>query len=196
MSEIITIDTGNSSASYEPYSLVAEQGAILSKPTEIFDFSVDTNAVELAGRLVETVKLHRAYGLAAPQCGISSRVFVMGAENDYIVVFNPEIISSSSKSLHMEEGCLSFPFLVLSITRPEEIEVKYQNENGDTINRIFGGISARIFQHELDHLNGITFDKVAKSMAFRMGMKKREKQIKKFARNLIQQRRYESAKSS
>lgn len=198
--EFVTIDTGNPEITkirkYEPYKLVSEEDECLYKKTEVFQFDGNFDPVELSERLIETIKLHRAYGLAAPQCGLNFRVFVMGAEDEYLTIFNPEILSSSEELLHMEEGCLSFPFLVLSISRPKEINVKYQDENGVYITKTFAGISARIFQHEMDHLNGITFNKVAKPLALKMSLKKREKQIKRFAKELLMQRKVKNENSN
>lgn len=199
--EILMIDTGGSPEikklkNIEPYKLVSEEEMVLYKKIEPFDFNSDIDPIELSERLIETLKLHRAYGLASPQCGLSNRVFVMGAEEDYITAFNPEILSCSEETIHMDEGCLSFPFLVLAITRPKEINVRYQNEKGEYITKTFAGISARIFQHELDHLNGITFNKVAKPLALKMSLKKREKQIKRFARELLLQRKVKDENSN
>ena len=94
-----------------------------------------------------------------------------------LVICNPKIISTSSE-VHMAEGCLSFPFLGLYITRPAEIEVEYQDYNGVTKNQKFTGISARCFQHELDHMNGIVYTQRVKPMALQTGMKKRNKLMK------------------
>nr|QMP82915.1 MAG: peptide deformylase [Caudoviricetes sp.] len=192
MSELLSIDTTESLKTatkikkvFEPYKLVSEDDKILYEFTNEFVFGGSVDAVELAERLKETLKVHRAFGLAAPQCGFSYRVFVIGAEQEYIVAFNPKLIKSSIETLHMEEGCLSFPFLTLSITRPKEITVQYQNEFGELIEREFNGITARIFLHEFDHLNGVTFNKVAKPMSLKMGLKRREKQIKQFAREIM-----------
>jgi peptide deformylase len=192
MNELITIDTEVAAKtatkikiSYEPYKLVSEDDPILCEYIDEFVFDGTIDATELSGRLTETLKLHRAFGLAAPQCGLEHRVFVMGAEGDYITAFNPKVISSSTEILHMEEGCLSFPFLTLAVSRSKEIEVEYQNDLGERINRVFSGISARIFLHEMDHLNGITFNKVAKPLSLKMGLKRREKQMKQFARELV-----------
>jgi peptide deformylase len=192
MSELITIDTGIPEQTatkiknkYEPYKLVAEDTSVLYDRTDEFKFDGEVNATELAGRLTETLKLHRGFGLSATQCGLPYRVFVMGAEDDYISVFNPTIVSSSDETLHMEEGCLTFPLLTLAIGRSKEITVKYQNELGENIERVFAGISARIFLHEYDHLNGITFNNVAKPLALKMGLKRREKQMKQFSRELV-----------
>ena len=79
----------------------------------------------------------------------------------------------------MIEGCLSFPLLGLRITRPETIEVEYQDFNGVTRTAKYNGISARCFQHELDHMNGIVYTEKVKPMALQSGMNKRNKIIKK-----------------
>ena len=191
---MISIDTGDGIQTatkitkFQPYNLVEEDDPILKTVVPIYNFDEEFNTKELAERLVETVKVHRAFGLAAPQCGILKRVFVIGAEEEYIVMFNPEITFSSQEQSHMEEGCLSFPFLFLSVTRPKEIEVKYQTERGEVKVMKLQGISAKVFQHELDHLNGVTFMSRAKPLALKMSMKRREKQIKKFARELVSKR--------
>lgn len=192
--EYITIDTERSIKEpptavkvkqYTPYKLVEEKEKILSEKAEVFDFSKRDDAIEISGRLVETIKLHRALGLAASQCGILERVFVMGAEEDYTVMFNPSVIYTSDEQTHMEEGCLSYPFMFLCISRPSSIRIKYQNELGKEKEVFLEGLSARIAQHEIDHLNGITFHKRAKPLALKTSLKKREKQIQKFARELV-----------
>ena len=75
----------------------------------------------------------------------------------------------------MMEGCLSFPFLGLMITRPEEIHVEYQDFNGQKKTATFNGISARCFLHELDHMNGVVYTSRVKPLALQTGMKKRNK---------------------
>lgn len=192
MDKMLTIDTQEAAKTatriktvYEPYKLVSEDDKVLYEATREYKFDGSINSSELAARLKETLKTHRAFGLAAPQCGLPYRVFVFGAEEEYIVAFNPKIIKSSIETLHIEEGCLSFPFLTLSITRPKEITVQYQNEFGEVIEKEFSGITARIFLHEFDHLNGVTFNKVAKPMSLKMGLKRREKQIKQFAKEMM-----------
>ena len=75
--------------------------------------------------------------------------------------------------------------MFLSITRPKSVRVRYQNKKGETEESTFDGISARVVQHELDHLNGVTFDTVAKPLALKLARKSREKKIKQFARELV-----------
>ena len=93
--------------------------------------------------------------------------------------FNPKITWKSEEVVHMMEGCLSFPFLGLMITRPKEIEVEYQDYMGETKQTKFTGLSARCFQHELDHQNGIVYTDKVKPLALQQGMKKRNKIMRK-----------------
>ena len=165
-------------------ALVPEDSSILKEVMPEYDFNNQQigdfkTAADLASSLVETCKAHRGMGLAAPQAGINARVFVMGAEDSYVAFFNPSIVLKSKKEVHMIEGCLSFPFLALRITRPEEIAVIYQDYNGVWREATYSGISARCFQHELDHLNGIVYTSKCKPLALEQGEKKRNKLMKK-----------------
>jgi peptide deformylase len=161
------------------FPLVGENNSILKEVMPEFDFkNPPVNVNEFASTLVETCKLHKGYGLSANQCGFKYRVFVMGHGDDYVAFFNPKIISTKGEC-HMIEGCLSFPLLGLRITRPQEIDVEYQDFNGVTRTSKFTGISARCFQHELDPMSGIVYTDKVKPMALQSGMSKRNKMIKK-----------------
>jgi len=185
MSDIIKFDTEeivSSPVQVKPktFDLVSESDPILREIMPEFDFTnppVNTN--EFASTMVETCKEHHGIGLSANQCGFRYRMFVMGAEDNYVAFFNPSIVLKSHKEVHMMEGCLSFPFLGLRITRPEEIAVTYQDFNGEWKEATFAGISARCFQHELDHMNGIVYTDKVKPMALQQGIKKRNKIMKK-----------------
>jgi peptide deformylase len=160
------------------YKLVDEKDPILNEVLPEFDFKNPViNPIELASGLADTCRHYKGYGLSANQCGFKHRVFVMGANEEYVAFFNPKVISTSNE-VHMAEGCLSFPFLGLYITRPAEIEVEYQDYNGVIKKQKFTGISARCFQHELDHMNGIVYTQRVKPMALQTGMKKRNKLMK------------------
>ena len=101
-------------------------------------------------------------GLAAPQCGVKKRIFIMGNIDKLIVCINPEILESNGKN-RAQEGCLSFPKLWLTVTRPDTVKVRYQQLSGNVVEQELGELPARVFQHEFDHLNGVCFDsKVAK----------------------------------
>ena len=103
----------------------------------------------------------------------------MGAENNYIACYNPKLISVEGES-HMEEGCLTFPLLMLRVTRPKKIKVEYQDFTGVKRESIFDGISARVFLHELDHMNGIVYTSRVKPLAFQFGLKKLNKIRRKY----------------
>lgn len=137
--------------------LVRENDPILKTETEPFDFSsppVDPN--QLAVDLAETMIHHKGVGIAAPQLGLPYRVFAMTG-NPIKVCFNPRIVDISSEMVSLEEGCLTFPGLLVKIKRPKIIKVRYTMANGETVTEKFVGMTARIFQHELDHLDGILF---------------------------------------
>jgi peptide deformylase len=102
-------------------------------------------------------------------------MFVMGSGDHYVAFFNPSIVLESKTEVHMMEGCLSYPFLGLRITRPEEVAVTYQDYKGEWQQTTFSGISARCFQHELDHMNGIVYTSKVKPLALQQGIKKRNK---------------------
>jgi peptide deformylase len=104
-------------------------------------------------------------GLAAPQVGVSQRLLVMefGDEEDedapkklYVFV-NPEFVKSSEEKVTGIEACLSVPGLAGDVERHQTLVVKGQNRYGKTIKHKLDGWTARIFQHEYDHLDGILF---------------------------------------
>lgn len=162
------------------FNLVDPSTPVLSQQLLDFDFSnppVDPN--EFASTLVETCKKHRGLGLSANQCGFPYRVFVMGSNDNFIACFNPKLISTEGET-HMPEGCLSFPMLQLNITRAKTVTVEYQDWNGDKHQQTFTGLTARIFLHELDHMNGIVYTTRAKPLALKSGMKKVEKLYRKY----------------
>lgn len=184
MSDIIRINTEDSGTQIQQVkvlSLVPENDPILDEMIPDFDFSnPPVNPISLASQLVETCIYHKGLGLSANQCGLKHRVFVMGAGNDYVAHFNPKIISVSDKTVHMEEGCLSYPFLFIHITRPERIQVEYQDYEGNTKQATYSGISARCFLHELDHMNGIRYTSKAKPLALQSAKKKKTKLLTRY----------------
>ena len=179
--DIILYDTKESFKTEVPkeniptFTLVPESDPILREVLPEFSFvNPEINPNQFASSLVETCKLYKGYGLSANQCGFRHRVFVMGAGDEYVAFFNPKVVKTEGEK-HMEEGCLSFPFLGLFLTRPEKIWVEYQDFNGDKREAHYVGISARCFLHELDHMNGILYTSLAKPLALKMSMKKRQK---------------------
>jgi peptide deformylase len=128
----------------------------------------DKNLQTLIDDMIETMREAPGVGLAAPQVNISERLIVVeyGEEEDeetesqpkklYIMI-NPEIVKKSEETLMGVEGCLSIPNLVGEVERHAAIQVKGLNRHGKPIKIKAEGWLARIFQHEIDHLNGILF---------------------------------------
>jgi peptide deformylase len=145
--------------------------------TECYDFNFDEppfDIIEFSKELVKFMYDNNGIGLAANQVGIPYRIFAMRGYPENFVCVNPRIVNFSSQEIALEEGCLSFPNLVVKIKRPKEIRVRFQTPNGETITRMFDGMTARVFQHELDHLNGIIFYKRANRFHREKALKKME----------------------
>ena len=128
-----------------------------------FDFAnppVDPEKLSMA--MVSYMRDQGGIGLAANQVGYNFKMFVTEGEPAF-AVFNPTITFSSPNQVMLDEGCLSFPNLLLKIKRPASIRVRFQDPYGNWITKQFAGMSARVFQHEYDHLFGVDFtDKVSK----------------------------------
>jgi peptide deformylase len=180
MSDTLVFNTeeGMTKIAIPTFDLVAEDDPILREVMPEFDFkNPPVDPKEFASSLVETCIQKNGYGLSANQCGFRHRVFVMGAGSEYVAFFNPKITAMSEETVHMGEGCLSFPLLELKITRPSGIVVEYQDYNGEVKKANYVGVSARCFLHELDHMNGIVYTEKAKPLALQMAKKKRQKMM-------------------
>lgn len=120
---------------------------------------------QLVNDMVETMRDAPGVGLAAPQIAISQRLIVVefGDEEDenapqkLYVVANPEIISASDEKVNGIEGCLSIPDLIGEVERHQSVVVKGLNRYGKPTKIKAEGWLARIFQHEIDHLDGILY---------------------------------------
>jgi peptide deformylase len=133
--------------------------------------------------LKETRKAYGGLGVSANQIRIMDhRVFVIGTDHYEMVCINPEIIKTSKEQTTIYEGCLSYLGLTLPISRPSSIEVSYYDENGNHHYEKLTGLTARCFQHELDHLNGIIFTEHVSKLVLDRATKKQQKQIKKIQR--------------
>lgn len=137
------------------YDLVESNHPMLKQVQPIFDFtSPPVDPLDLVSNLAETMIRYNGIGIAANQCGLPYRVFVLLAD-ELIPCFNPKIVDFSNESIYLEEGCLSYPGLLVKVKRPKKIKVRYTEPNGNTLTRVFDGMTSRAFQHEISHLNGI-----------------------------------------
>ncbi|MFK7746429.1 MAG: peptide deformylase [Roseobacter sp.] len=127
----------------------------------VADISDDLRA--LADDMLETMYAAPGIGLAAPQVGVLQRVIALdcvkeeGEKPRPMVMFNPEVIASSTDMNVYEEGCLSIPDQFADVTRPSEVEVRWINSDGAEQSEVFTGLWATCVQHEIDHLDGKLF---------------------------------------
>ena len=136
--------------------ILAYPNKILRKKSfEIKKITEETK--KLAGELKEIMMKKDGIGLAAPQIGESKRLISVFFKGKPQVFLNPRIARKSRKTEVMEEGCLSFPGLFLKIRRAKDVDLEFINLNGEKIKLKAEGLSARVFQHEIDHLDGILF---------------------------------------
>lgn len=147
----------------------------LKQVVEPFDFTnPPEDPIQLSYDLLSTMRHYRGLGLSANQVGRPYRVFVVDSY-PALVCFNPTIVDySKDKLIFLDEGCLSYPNLFISIKRPELIKVRYTEPNGNVKTVSFGGLTSRIFQHELDHLNGVIFYQRASMIERRRAFQKRK----------------------
>lgn len=130
----------------------------ITEVCEEFDFKDPPfDPVDYAQNLVKFMYENNGIGLAANQVGTPYRIFAMRAAPENFVCFNPKIVQESEQTVTLEEACLTYPGLLVKIKRPEFIRVRFQTPNGETLTKQFIGMSARVFQHEMDHLDGIVF---------------------------------------
>ena len=154
--------------------LISPNESILHSRLDNFDFSnPPINPHELVGHMVEFMLKNNGLGLSANQLGLPYRVFVM-AGNPPMAFFNPRIIDETKEQTVLEEGCLSYPNMTLKIKRPKMIKLRYIDFDGNVHSEKFIGMSARIIQHELDHLNGIDYTRRANPIHLRRALNQRK----------------------
>lgn len=122
---------------------------------------------QLAADLIDTCNAHNGIGIAAPQVGVSLRMFIVNLQDERnpeemlpghpLVLINPKLSKPSDDEWTTPEGCLSIPKLYGDVSRPTRITVSAMDLDGETTEREFVGWEARVVMHENDHLNGVLF---------------------------------------
>ena len=118
----------------------------------------------------------KGMGLAANQIGITKRFFAIGHSSfdtfkNHAIIWNPQVINFSDEKVIDVEGCLSFKDVFVKVERPKIIEVQYETTQGKTRFAKLDGMESKCFQHELDHLDGITFNKRVSKLRWQMANK-------------------------
>ena len=183
MSEVITIDTSagiiKQDERLEPLTICADVHPFLT--TRIPEYTgklPNADISKIASLLKFTMKLYNGIGLAANQCGLSVRMFVMGTDQFQMVCINPKIIDVSPEVVKDNEGCLSAPAFYVKIDRPKWCDVEFHDENGNLKSTRLDGLSARCFLHEMDHLNGIKFTHNVGPVAMKFARQRQTKIIR------------------
>ena len=164
--------------------LLMQVAPFLDDTLEQFGFA---DRKELSKVMYDNMVKYGGLGLSANQLGLPYRMFVMGGhpqieDGKVRSVFNPLINDVSPESINLKEGCLSFPFLFLSIKRPKWCSVSYTDENGEEVNETLHGMSARIFMHENEHMNGYIFTDLVSKLKLERAEKSKQKMIKEIKR--------------
>ena len=147
---------------------------------EVHDWSeqAHANLRKLARRMLEVMRQHKGVGLAAPQVGVSVRMFVMnstGEPGDDRVYINPHLSEPEGEE-EREEGCLSLPEVNTPVLRSLRLRMRAQDLEGRAIDESAQGLVARVWQHETDHLDGVLIlDKMPPTV--KMGHRRKLKEL-------------------
>lgn len=139
---------------------------ILRKKLADFDFNKYSKQEirDLIKKMREVMKKANGVGLSANQIGIDARVFVAQSDKKFYAVFNPKLIKISSEKVFIEEGCLSVPEMYGSVERSDKVTLVGYDINNKKIKIKAWGLLARVFLHEIDHLNGHVFTEKARDI--------------------------------
>jgi peptide deformylase len=153
--------------------LIPYDDPILHQKTQPFDFeNPPHDPAELVAAMNALVEEKNGLGLACPQVGIPFAMFVMRGG---IACFNPVIVTLSNELIRLDEGCLSYPGLSLSIERSRHLRLRYQDAKGATETATYANMTARCVLHEMDHLDGIVFLEKVSKLRLDMAIRKARK---------------------
>lgn len=161
--------------------ILPDDHPILHTPTNKlnFDDSDLVNPNDLYDILAHNIEQYKGIGLAANQIGLSISAFMIKTLNGLNIYINPEIKDTSIEEEYFTEGCLSFPGLEIKIKRPTRVLAQYYDVEGKIWEKEISGIEARVYQHELDHLKGITFINRSNKFNLRNARRKRIANLRK-----------------
>ena len=153
--------------------LVLEDDPILKKRAQLFDFdNPQEDPKMLTAELVEAMYKYEGLGLSACQIGVDLKVFSMISDDRTIICFNPRITEYSEETTYIREGCLTFPGLWFPVQRAYGVNVTFANEDGENMSATFVQLTAKVFQHEYDHMLGKLYLEYASAYMIRNARKK------------------------
>jgi peptide deformylase len=139
-------------------NLVKSDDPILTKPCQDFDFkNPPFDPIDFAKDLIKFMYENNAIGLSGNQVGVPYRVFAMRGSPENYVCYNPKIVMPSTEEVLLEESCLTYSGLLVKIKRPQHVRVRFTVPNGEVKTETYTGMTARVFQHQMDYLDGVLF---------------------------------------
>ena len=156
-----------------PHITLSQKSSIWNAEDSIEGY---TDIEKFEDDFVKLMLEEKGMGLAANQVGITKRFFAIGHESfdtfqKHAIIWNPQVIKYSEDKITDLEGCLSFKGVWLKVERPKTVEVKYETTQGKTKFAKLDGMESKCFQHECDHLEGITFNKRVSKLRWDMANK-------------------------
>lgn len=140
----------------KPYEiLIYPDPRLFLKASEVRSF--DDNLKMIVDRMFFTMKINEGIGLAAPQVNIQKRIIVIAFDTYNLTLINPIILSKSSETTGIDEGCLSVPSVRGFVKRSQQIKISYQDLSGTELILETNGLLSICIQHEIDHLNGVVY---------------------------------------
>lgn len=172
--------------------LVEPRHPALTQRANMDPFSIDNHAEiwqDRQERMLDLMHRKMGIGLSSNQIGSAFNMFVMHHSIlGGIGIYKPEILEESQEQVAMEEGCLTWPLLYLSVTRPAAVRVRYYKSDGETqVETWMDGMDARCFLHEYQHLQGSTFLDGQSDYKLRRARAKRDKLFKRAHRQVKRQ---------
>jgi peptide deformylase len=167
-----------------PLPILSDGHPKLAERMKEFDLSqvMNPEIQKFIKQLKLTMTTYGGLGLSANQCGIRFRMFVMGSDEFQMVCINPNIVETFGEPEKMREGCLSYPGLYLNVPRYKKIVVEHFDHLGEYNTTTLEGISAQVYQHELDHMNGVVYTNKVGPLALELAKKRQKKLIRKISK--------------
>lgn len=142
----------------KPLTICIYPDPILKQKTENVTYT-DRTLRALIPQMIATMEKNQGIGLAAPQIGISKRVIIVTegkrtAGERSAAFLNPKIVKQSKEKEREEEGCLSLPGIFVKVLRAKRVEIAAETPQGEQVRIVAKNLAARIFQHEIDHIEG------------------------------------------
>ena len=157
-----------------PHQVLNDISSVWTKEDSIEGYN---DIEQFENDMIKFMLENKGMGLAANQIGITKRFFAIGSETfdrfkKSAIIWNPRLITQSEEKVIDVEGCLSFKGIFIKVERSKVVEVEYETTQGTKQTTRLDGMESKCFQHEYDHLEGITFNKRISKLRWEMANKK------------------------